>query len=142
MSASAEFRAELNAATKRIQQQMRSRCVRSSNELRNAAIDVLGSAGGGRVYGVPATKRRYVASAPGQPPAVRTGAFRNSWTPASVVSGNIYTSRIESRLNVNGYVLGELLENGTSKMAARPHHDKIKEQALPNIKRIYSEPYT
>ena len=138
MSASAEFRAELNAATKRIQQQMRSRCVRSSNELRNAAIDVLG----GRVYGVPATKRRYVASAPGQPPAVRTGAFRNSWTPASVVSGNSYVSRIESRLNVNGYVLGELLENGTSKMAARPHHDKIKEQALPNIQRIYSAPYT
>lgn len=142
MSASAEFRAELNAATKRIQQQMRSRCVRSSYELRNAAIDVLGGNRGGRVYISPATKQHYVASAPGQPPAARTGVFRNSWTPSSMASGNTYISRIESRLNVNGYVLGELLENGTSKMAARPHHDKIKEQALPNIKRIYGEPYT
>ena len=34
------------------------------------------------------------------------------------------------------------LENGTSKMAARPFVEKIKEEATPEIQKIYSEPYT
>ena len=35
-----------------------------------------------------------------------------------------------------------MLENGTSKMAARPFTEKIKEKAEPEIRRIYSESYT
>ena len=33
------------------------------------------------------------------------------------------------------------LENGTSRMAPRPFSEKIKEKALPEIERIYSESY-
>ncbi len=36
---------------------------------------------------------------------------------------------------------GPFLEDGTSKMAARPHCDRIAEDALPQAIAIYSEPY-
>lgn len=35
----------------------------------------------------------------------------------------------------------DLLENGTSRMAPRPYQDKIMDEALPPVKRIYEEPY-
>lgn len=128
---------------KRIEHQMESRAYRGANELRNASLLVLRGQGGGRRYRVPGTKQYYTASAPGQPPAVRTGAFRLSWQPSAHVAFGSYISRVESELRTNNgrYNLGELLENGTSKMAPRPHQDKIKEKALPAIKRIYDEPY-
>lgn len=116
----------------------------AANELRNAELDVLRGQRGGRIYTVPGTKAKYQASAPGQPPAVRTGAFRLSWRPkASVVFGS-YISRIESDLQVGtrrSYVLGELLEKGTSKMSPRPYQDKILEKAEPEIVKIYSRNY-
>jgi len=129
--------------TSGIRQQMAFRTYRAANELRNAALDVLRGQRGGRRYRVPHTKRYYIASAPGQPPAVRTGTFRNSWQPSMEYSGSTFLGKIESdaRTDNGRYVLGELLENGTSRMAPRPHHDRIKEKAEPKIVRIYSEPY-
>lgn len=38
----------------------------------------------GRIYKIPGTQRRYQASAPGQAPAVRTGALRTSITISPV----------------------------------------------------------
>lgn len=127
----------------KIKSQMESRAYRGANELRNASLLVLRGQGGGRRYRVPGTKSYYTASAPGSPPAVRTGAFRLSWQPSAHVMFGSYISRVESDLRTdNGrYNLGELLENGTSKMAPRPHHDRITEKALPEIMRIYDEPY-
>lgn len=123
---------------------MEGRAYTAANELRNAELQILRGQRGGRVYGVPGTKRRYQASAPGQPPAVRTGAFRLSWQPSAHVLFGSYISRIESSLQVGtrrSYTLGELLENGTSKMAARPHQDKILEKAEPEIVKIYARSY-
>lgn len=108
-----------------------------ANELRSAEMRVLRGQGSGRQYRVPSTRAVYRASAPGDPPAVRTGAFRNSWRPEAEGA----TARIESELAAGGYVLGELLENGTSRMAARPYQEKILEKALPKAERIYKEPY-
>lgn len=126
-----------------IKNQMESRAYRGANELRNASLLVLRGQGGGRRYRVPGTSRYYTASAPGSPPAVRTGAFRLSWQPSAHVSFGSYISRVESehRTDNGRYVLGELLENGTSKMAPRPHHERIQQKALPGIVRIYDEPY-
>ena len=126
-----------------IKQQLEGRAFRAANEMRNASLEILRGQGGGRRYRVPGTKAYYTASAPGQPPAVRTGAFRISWQPSAHVMFGSYISRIEShRRTDNGrYNLGELLEGGTSKMAPRPHHDKIVEKAMPKIERIYNEPY-
>ena len=140
-----------------ITNQMEGRAYRGANELRNAALLVLRGQRSGRRYKVPGTYRRqrdkkdnkvkngryYTASAPGQPPAARTGVFRLSWQPASHVVFGSYISRIESdaRTENGKYNLGELLEDGTSKMAPRPHHDRILEKAKRPIIRIYDEPY-
>jgi hypothetical protein len=127
-----------------IKHQMEGRAYVAANELRNAELEVLRGQRGGRIYTVPGTKARYQASAPGQPPAVRTGAFRLSWQPSAHVIFGSYISRIESSLQVGtkrSYTLGDLLENGTSKMAPRPHQDKILEKAEPEIVKIYSRDY-
>ena len=124
-----------------IRQQLAFRTYRAANELRNSAIEILRGQRGGRRYRLPNSHGYYTASAPGEPPAVRSGVFRNSWQPAMTYSANLFQGRIESTHTVNGYVLGELLENGTSRMAPRPHHDKILEDAEPKIIRIYEEPY-
>lgn len=130
-----------------IKHQMASRGYRASNELRNAALEVLKGQRGGRRYRVPGTGAYYTASAPGEPPAVRTGVFRLSWKPESFVEngGNRVVARIrnESTTNNGRYKLAEILEQGTpgGQMAPRPHHERIQREALPHITRIYSEPY-
>lgn len=146
-----------------IRHQMVSRGYRSANELRNASQLVLRGQRSGRRYIVPGTGRvkynkknhtatitykRYTASAPGEPPAVRTGAFRMSWKPEVMVdhrSGYSVISSVEStqRTDNGKYLLGEILEEGSpgGKIAPRPHHEKIQQKALPAIMRIYNEPY-
>lgn len=127
-----------------IKHEMESRAWKAANELRNAELEILKGQGGGRIYTVPGTKQKYQASAPGQPPSVRTGAFRNSWQRQAYVGFGSYISRIESDLQVGtkrSYTLGDLLENGTSKMAPRPHQEKILEKAEPEIVKIYSRDY-
>ena len=141
-----------------IRHQMEGRAWRAALELRNASQLVLRGQRSGRRYKVPGTYRRqrdktdgkmkngryYTASAPGEPPAVRTGTFRNSWQPIAYTSGGVlFSSRIESDVMTdNGkHNLGEVLENGTSRMEPRPHHDEIKQRAERDIVRIYEEPY-
>lgn len=130
-----------NRITDSIRHQLASRAYRAANELRNAELEVLNGQGGGRMYRLPHGKGYYTASAPGQPPARQSGAFRLSWQPSVEGGGGVFISKIESAHTVNGYVLGSLLEDGTSKMASRPHHDRIKDKAEPGIVRIYAEPY-
>lgn len=138
-----QFNQAIDEVVDNIQTQMEARSVKAANELRNAALEVLRGQRGGRRYRVPGTKRYYSASSPGEPPAARTGLFRISWQPSANVVFGSYISRIESdRRTDNGrYTLGQLLEDGTSRMAPRPHHDRILEKAEPGITRIYSAPY-
>lgn len=128
-----------------VQKEVAHRTYRAANELRNAELYVLRGSRGGRTYKIPHTGATYTASASGQPPAVRTGAFRLSWGTHVHVEqgGSVYkaVASIESAETVNGYILGELLEKGTSKMAPRPYKEKIKQKALPKIQQIYSAPY-
>lgn len=126
-----------------IRMQMYSRGVRTSNELYNASQEVLRHAGSGRRYRVPHTKAYYTASAPGEPPAMRTGMYRAGFTPKTYGFGDSVISRVENTVMVNGYVLGQLLENGTpgGQMAPRPHEERILNLAEPQAVRIYSEPY-
>ena len=147
----------VHSITDEVRQQLESRAYRAANELRNSALIVLRGQRSGRRYKVPGTYSRqrdkvtgkvrngryYTASAPGEPPAVRTGTFRNSWQPESHVVHGSYISRISSDVRTDDgvHTLGEILEKGTSRMAPRPHHDRIIEHAEPNIKRIYEEPY-
>lgn len=125
-------------AVEDIRGQVAKRTYQAANELRNSALTVLRGKGGGRRYRVPGTKRYYTASAPGDVPAVRTGAFRLSWQPSAHSLFGSYISRITSSIFYAGW-----LENGTpgGQMAPRPHHEKILEHAKPKIIRIYSAPY-
>lgn len=134
---------DLREIAEKIQHQMESRAVRASYELYNASQLVLRGQRHGRRYRVPGTKLYYTASAPGEPPAVRTGVFRMSWQPKSQRVFGTYFSRIESDYCVGGgrYNLGDLLENGTKRMAPRPYSDQIVQRAEKKINAIYSEPY-
>lgn len=151
------FEAITGAVTTEIRHQMESRSYRAANELRNSALIVLRGQRTGRRYKVPGTHRRqrdkvtgkmrngryYTASAPGEAPAVRTGTFRLSWQPEARVVLGSYISRISSdvRTDDGKHVLGDVLEEGTSRMEPRPHHDRILDHAEPRIYRIYNEPY-
>lgn len=128
-----------------IKKQMESRGVRASNELMSAKTLTLRGKGSGRRYRAPNTGTYYTASAPGEVPASRTGAYRDQWEKKSFMDGNEVHSQIESKVKTSGkkkqYVLGELLEDGTPKMAPRPHQQKIIDKAEPSIRKIYNEPY-
>ena len=142
--------------TDHIKHEMERRSYLAANELRNAAQTVLRGQRSGHRYKVPGTYKRqrdrtdgkmkngryYTASAPGEPPAVRTGAFRMSWRPTARVVYGSYISKIESEIRVgNDEALGEILEEGTSKMAPRPYQDAILEKAEKPILNIYNQPY-
>lgn len=147
----------MEEVTEEIRHQMEGRSYEAAVELRNASQLVLRGQRSGRRYKVPGTFRRqrdkvsgkmkngryYTASAPGEPPAVRTGTFRASWQPVSKVVFGSYISRIESgaRTDNGKYVLGEILEEGTQRMAPRPYEDAILEKAEPKIVKIYEKPY-
>ena len=112
----------------------------AANELRNAELDVLGHAGNGRQY------KNHRASAPGEPPAPRTGALRNRWTKrvSAVPTGNGVSIGIAIESDAmarNGAYYAGFLEHGTRKMSARPFGDKIRDKAEPKIVEIYKRRY-
>lgn len=118
--------------------------------LRNAELKVLSGQRSGKRYHVPGTGRvkyykrthkatimykTYAASAPGEPPAVRTGALRTSWQP--VVKDIPDGVRLRLNTSQNGKRYPGYLENGTKRMAPRPYVKRIQELAEPQIRRIY-----
>lgn len=141
-SAGSAIRATVKDQVTNINRKVISRGVRAVNAIRNAELEVLKGQRSGRVYRKPYSKATYTASAPGEPPARRTGNLRMHWngqvkSENSSGGGVSIVAELESQEPYASY-----LENGTSKMAARPFVEKIKEEAEPEIKRIYSEPYT
>ena len=137
-----------------VNRQVRSRGVRAVNALRNAELKIMKGQRSGRKYRKPYTgsktreerkksgykPRMYTASAPGEAPARRTGTLRLHW------NGDVETRDTSSGTEViavleSGEKYAAMLENGTSNMAPRPFMEKIKAEAMPEIKKIYSEPY-
>lgn len=87
-------------------------CVYMVNKLKQALTGMRH----GRVYRVYGTGRVYVASAPGEAPAVRTGRLRNSIKCYFQGSGMSIKGVIGTDLDYAVF-----LETGTSKMNARPY---------------------
>lgn len=114
---------------------------RAANALRNAELRVLSGKRGGATYRKAGTKgASYTASAPGEPPAVRSGTLRRQWRPG--VEGGSGGGGVSIRPTIySDTPYAAYLEFGTRKMAARPFKDKIIEEAKPEIIKIYSEPY-
>lgn len=122
---------------------MTSMAYRASNELRNASLYVLRGQRSGRIYKIPFINKKYQASKTGESPAVRTGIFRLSWNTHICIrkSDSMFktTSAIESSVKAGKYLLGDILENGTSKMAPRPYKQKVIDMAMPNVMQIYKD---
>lgn len=127
-----------------IGKEMKYRALKGSRALKNAELQVLRGQRGGRSYKKSFKKSSYTASAPGEPPAVRSGKLRSSFRPLARTYGGSsafggaasVTVSIETDTHYAGY-----LEHGTSKMAARPYVEKIKQKAEPEIKSIFGAPY-
>lgn len=81
----------------------------------------------GRIYTKPNTKTQYQASAPGEPPANRTGRLAGSWQ----VDLTPYVGRVGTNLK---YIV--FLERGTSVMAKRPLLGWVFTAKLPQIRQI------
>ncbi len=141
-SAGRAVRAKVSEMTEDINRKALARGTRAVNALRNAELNVLKGERSGKRYRKYPYKSMYTASAPGEPPARRTGNLRLHWNGqvkkgASSGNGVEVIAELESQ---ESYAAE--LENGTSNMAPRPFVEKIKEEAAPEIQRIYSEPYT
>jgi hypothetical protein len=130
---------------KGLEKEVATRAYRAANELRTASLYVLRGRRTGRQYRIPFTGVTYRASAPGEPPAVRTGMFRLSWgTHIHVEKVGVHfraVSAIESNLRVGGHLLGDILESGTSRMDPRPYKQAVIDRALPKVKELYKKPY-
>ncbi len=134
-------RAKVEEITADVNKQVLSRGTRAVNAMRNAELEVLQGQRGGRRYRLPHSSSTYQASAPGEPPARRTGNLRLHWngnlrTEGAKGNGITVIAQLESGEKYAGY-----LENGTSRMAPRPFVDRITEKAAPEIEKIYKEPY-
>lgn len=143
----ASFRIELGNLISQVKRDCMSASHEIANALRNSSAKVLRGQRSGRRYLVPGTgrvkynkkaktakvyyTRHYAASAPGEAPAVRTGALRSSFNRYTAVKGGEYIGGIRSYQHY-----ASLLEDGTSKMAPRPFHDRTIEGAEPKINRI------
>lgn len=141
-SAGSAIRATVKSQVANINRKVISRGVRAVNVIRNAELEVLKGQRTGRVYRKPFRKATYTASAPGEPPARRTGNLRMHWngqvkSEGSSRGGVAIVAELESQEPYAAH-----LENGTSRMAPRPFVEKIKQEATPEIQKIYSEPYT
>lgn len=118
-----------------VNRQAVSRGIQAVNALRNAELEVLSGQRSGRVYRKPHSKATYTASAPGEPPARRTGNLRLHWNgkvkQERMAGGVTVTAELESQEPYAG-----ILENGSGRMAPRPFVERIKEKAMPEIKRF------
>lgn len=138
--ASGRLKIAVDDTVKKVNREAASRGMRAVNAIRNAELEVLSGKRSGRVYRKPHTKSHYTASAPGEPPARRTGNLRLNWNgtveSSSTGSGLRVTAVLESQERYSTY-----LENGTRRMAPRPFNQPISEKAMPEIERIYHEKY-
>lgn len=138
--ASGRLKIAVDDTVKKVNREAASRGTRAVNAIRNAELEVLRGKRSGRVYRKPHTKSHYTASAPGEPPARRTGNLRLNWNgtveSSSTGSGLRVTAVLESQERYSTY-----LENGTRRMAPRPFKQPIFEKAMPEIERIYHEKY-
>lgn len=147
-----EIHVIVNKTVEEIEQKAKQRGFQAANVLTNEVKKVLSGQRSGRSYKVKGTGGKakksgvmYTASAPGEPPALRFGTLQKSFKRRTYAerngSGLTVHAVTESNLQVNGYLLGELLENGTKRIAPRPFKQKTIDAALPKITQIFARNY-
>jgi hypothetical protein len=145
-----------------VNRQVRTRAAEASNELRNAALDVLRGERSGRVYKKPSTygKRMnkhtknllplyghklrggqlYQASAPGEPPAERTNTLRRSFEEKIAAENKAAYTEVKAYIETK-QEYAAALDEGTDRMASRPIKEPVIERAKPRIRQIFSKPF-
>ncbi|MHA1302192.1 MAG: HK97 gp10 family phage protein [Candidatus Heimdallarchaeaceae archaeon] len=101
-----------------------------------SVVRTLAGTRSGRVYRVPETKKTYRASAPGEPPAVRTGALRSRYGFKFTRERGNFVGQVGNPLEYSLY-----LEKGTSRMAPRPHLVASFEKERQTIIRLLTRPW-
>ncbi|MDD2955784.1 MAG: hypothetical protein PHD67_05645 [Oscillospiraceae bacterium] len=125
-----------------VNQEAASRAVRAANELRNSAQRVLKGQRSGKVYRKPYTKKaKYTASAPGEPPAQRSGMLRLSWKATASSQGETPTTFTVKPAITTDIKYAPWLQEGTPKIKPRPFEEPIVDGAKDKVKAIFSEPY-
>ena len=115
-----------------IEQIASKRMLEGANEVRNTVLETLSGTRTGRIYNVPGTKRTYVASAPGEPPAQATSELRKSIKASIKGEGKKVIGVVGTKVKH-----GLMLEFGTRNMAARPWLRVSLEKTLPKLKGIW-----
>lgn len=90
-----------------VEKQVASRAERAAHVIRKYELSVLSNnpKRSGKVYRKPASNKTYTASAPGEPPALRTGDLRRSFRPLAkseiVQSAKHYTPGIRTDVKLS-----------------------------------------
>jgi hypothetical protein len=135
MSYKIDISGAVKGAFDQVSAELPARAFRASIELRNALQEVMSGNRSGRIYRTP-SGGRYTASAPGEPPAVRTGILRGSWRPVQHGPGGINPT-IESNTPYAWLDVG----SPHGMIAPRPYSKKTIEMAWPQVEAIYAEPF-
>ena len=135
----------VDEAVEGITQQVKARAYRAANELRSSALDVLSNERkrSGKVYRKPFTKKAtYTASAPGEPPALRSGILRMSWRQRAESENTGKGMTVKPAITTD-VKYAPILQDGTKdgRIAPRPFREPIIEHAMPRIRQIFKEPY-
>lgn len=136
-----DLKGKINGLYNQVTQEAKSRGYRAANALRSASLEVLRGQRSGKIYRKPFTKKAtYQASAPGEPPAVRSGTLRRSWQPRaqSEKDGGSVTVHPAIWTDVK---YAPILQEGSPKMEPRPFEEPIIEKAKPEIEAIFGKPY-
>lgn len=131
-----KLESHITAAINKMQSNAVSLMHEAVNEVRNETLNTLTGNRSGRTYKVPGTQRTYTASAPGEPPAQRTGELRQS------VKGTVHTEgkKLIGKVGTDKDY-GLSLEKGTKKMAPRPWLQPSFEKSEGKIKDIFNRPW-
>lgn len=124
-----------DTAIQQIADELPGRALDASHEIRNAVMEVLSGPRSGKIYRKP-TGGKYRASAPGEPPAWRLGNLGGKWRAVTYGEGN-QNPAIETHIEYAW--LDEGSPGGMIK--PRPYVDKTIETAMPEVEKIYSEPF-
>ncbi len=143
-------------ALKMIDKVARERMWEATNAVRIETLLTLSGQRSGRVYKVPGTKQTYTASAPGEPPAQRTGELRQSIkivieADSSVIAYKDKDTEQKPATGTQSELVGlvgteksygPMLEFGTHRMAARPWLRKSFEKAKQKVNAIFNREWT
>lgn len=127
-----------------IEGELLSRAARAGQVLQIAAESVLTGARSGRIYRKPGGGT-YQASAPGEPPAERTGALRHSWRPlAPTIQSNGTGATVRIAVQSSGVPYVERFDPALvphiGHLPARPFVEKVLDLAAPGIDAVLNAP--